>query len=140
MSFDPNKQDWEPVILQKKRTDKDIIKSGGGTVVKKNVSNSNSNKVDNGKSANDFDPEHIKKPPTSNIEMGKAIERGRMAKKIIKNGEEKSMTQADLDRICNLPPNTVKNYENANSDTVVIPAHLLAIERALAIKIPRPHK
>src|SRR5271156_1671907 len=99
MSFNANHQDWDPVVLRKKNTGKD--KGGTGEVIKKPSGQTISTKT-----LNDFDPENITKPVTSNVEVGKAIEKGRMAQKIMKNGEEKTMTQSDLDKLCNLPTNT----------------------------------
>ncbi len=129
-----NQQDWEPVILRKKP----VPGKGNTEIVSKNATNKHSTQSVSGKAANDFDPEHIVAPVTSNIDIGKAIASGRSAKMITKNGEEKPMTQTDLDHACNFPLNTIKTYENGTA--VLNRENLTKIERVLGIKIPRPPK
>ena len=116
-------QDWEPVILRKPGAEKKtetVRKTTGSNVRTIHVSS---------KSANNFDPENMEKPKMTNTSLGKAIQTARMQKK---------MTQKDLDRQCNLPKNTVQDYENDKA--VYVPAQVNAMARVLGVTLPRPKK
>ena len=81
------------------------------------------------KSVDNFDPEHQTNTTVSNKTLASAIQKARA---------EKKMSQSDLDRKCNFPKNTVRNYENCKA--VVKPNELNKLNRVLNVKLPRPKK
>ena len=51
---------------------------------------------------------------------------------------EPKVTQKDLDKKCNFPPNTVRDYENGSAN--VVPAQLNILARVLGVQLKRPTK
>ena len=107
-----NVQDWEPVVFRKR------------PAPKRGPTPSTSRAV-----TNDYDPETVTAPKTSNRSMGLSIQQGRQAK---------GMKQTDLDSTCNLPRGTTSSYESGKA--VYKPNEVNKMARALGITIPRPGK
>jgi putative transcription factor len=128
-----NPQDWEPVILRKPKSaeelKKDGLKNGTMEIVRKQTSTNKKTNQVAPKMANDFDPEHISAPKHSTLDLACAIRNARVAKE---------MKQADLDRVCNFPPNTVQQYENGTA--IINSQQLIKLDRALGLTLPRPKK
>ncbi|VBB17792.1 Multiprotein bridging factor 1 [Yasminevirus sp. GU-2018] len=128
-------QDWDPVILRRKKTDAERIKSGEyETVARKESPNKNSTQLKRD-TLHNFDPESITAPVTSNRDLGLAIQKARCAK--IK-ADGKCMNQTDLDHACGFAKNTVRDYENGTA--VVKPDDINKMNRALGVVLPRPGK
>lgn len=122
-------QDWEPVVLRKHKTKKELNKNTQ-KVPKEVKPNSNSNQPQLSKKLkNDFDPEAIIGQTLSTRELSNAIQQGRVAKE---------MTQSDLDKACMFPKNTTRDYENCSIQ--VNSEQINKMERILGVKLPRPHK
>lgn len=49
-----------------------------------------------------------------------------------------NVTQKDLDKKCNFPPNTVRDYENGSAN--VIPKQLTVLSQVLGVQLKRPTK
>ena len=64
-------------------------------------------------------------------ELSKQIQQARCAK-------EPPVSQRDLDKKCNFPPNTVRDYENGTA--TVIPVQLTILSRELGVQLKRPPK
>lgn len=129
MSQGPIVQDWNEIVLRKKKTKQEQIRDGEVKTVTKKTSNKKNNQIIGSRAANDFDPENIEKLVTSNRDLGIAIMNARNAK---------NMKQSDLDQRCNFPKNTVQNYENGKA--TVVPSQINTLERVLGVKLPRPKK
>ena len=123
-------QDWEPVVIHGTKTKKDLIKSGDMQTVRRNTENKHNSNVLNKTASHDFDPENTTKPTVSNHDLGLAIQRARAAKN--------SMTQSELDKACNFPKNTSRDYENGTA--VIQHEQLNKMNSVLGTKLPRPHK
>lgn len=126
-------QDWEPVVLRKHKTKKELNAANKSTQkVPKDTkpnSNSNSNQQLSKKLKNDFDPEAIVGQTLSTRELSNAIQQGRASKQI---------TQTDLDKACMFPKNTTRDYENCSIQ--VNSEQINKMERVLGVKLPRPNK
>jgi putative transcription factor len=124
-------QDWETRVIKKtsqKKTTDEKLKSGEMKKITRKGLNKNSETISS-KSDNDFDPENITKPVTSTLELKLAIQQARTTKK---------WTQFDLDKACNFPSGTTRDYENGSA--VIKPDQLNKLNRALGVKLPRPAK
>lgn len=126
-------QDWEPVVLQRKKpknTDNE------NTVIAPRNVPLNKPKPEGSKQLlHDFDPDHVSKPLVSNRDLALALQKARIAKI---DADGKPMTQGQLDKACNLPTNTIRDYEACKA--VVSSQQLLTIERFLKVHLPRPPK
>jgi putative transcription factor len=125
-------QDWNTRVLKKdvKLTTDQKLKTGELAKVSRTGLNKSSGKsILGSKDANDFDPENISKLPTSTLELKHAIQEARKNKK---------MSQADLDKACNFPRNTIRDYENGKA--VLVPDQLNKMNTVLGVKLPRPKK
>jgi ribosome-binding protein aMBF1 (putative translation factor) len=112
-------QDWTTVILKKNKSND----TG-------NIKKSTPPKTGLGikiKNLEDNESEKLQSIPTSTKEMGKEIKIGR---------ETKEMGQRDLDKLCNFPANTIRNYENGSA--VVVPGQLSKINKVLGTRIKKP--
>lgn len=119
-----NHQDFDPVFIHREKTKKEKIKAGECETIRRDTKNKDPTKILSNAQAHDFDPENIKKIPTSNLNIKKALETARRNKN--------NMTQNELDKICNLPKNTTKSYEDGSA--VLNPAVLVKMARALGVK------
>lgn len=122
----PSHQDFTPVFIHKDKTKKEKIKDGEVETVRRDTANkgTSTTKVLSNAQAHDFDPENIKKLPVANHNIKKALETARRNKN--------NMTQSDLDKVCNLPKNTTKSYEDGTA--VLNSAILVKMARALGVK------
>lgn len=84
----------------------------------------------------DFDPENITKPRLAGNELGRAIQKARSEKKNPSTG--RAYTQSDLDKACNLPKNTVRDYENGTAK--YNPDYVNRMAKVLDVVLPRPAK
>lgn len=126
----PN-QDWEPVIIRRPKTKAD--KSNVEVVPKASASHPNKKLPNLNKTVlHDFDPENVSKPPTADTNLKQAIQAARMAKK---KPDGSTMTQADLDKACQFPKNTVRDYENGTA--VVVSQQITKMNQVLGVKLPR---
>lgn len=126
-------QDWEQRVLKKDnrvKTTEEKLKTGEMVkVVRQGINKNSKSTSGSSKSDNDFDPENISKPVTSTLELKLAIQQARTTKK---------WTQSDLDKLCNFPSGTIRDYENG---TAVIKADQLnKLNKAFGVKLPRPKK
>jgi ribosome-binding protein aMBF1 (putative translation factor) len=64
-------------------------------------------------------------------ELSKQIQQARCAK-------EPPLSQKDLDKKCNFPSNTVRDYENGTAS--VVPSQLAILSRELNVQLKRPPK
>jgi ribosome-binding protein aMBF1 (putative translation factor) len=96
---------------------------------KKYHSNKKNETILSSRQANDFDPETVKAPTISSKDLANAIQAGRQAK---------NLKQSDLDKLCNFPLNTTRDYESCKA--VVNPNQLNTYNRVLDVKLPRPNK
>ena len=121
----PIRQDLKTVVLHRKPTEKELRDKGLIAVEKKKqvVLNSQSSDVADFRK---IENETISLPH-STVDLGQAIQSGRTAKK---------MSQSDLDKKCNFPANTVKNYESGKA--IVKPSDITKMEHELGVKLPRP--
>ena len=104
-------QQWDSVILSKK--------------TKTNKSHTRSEK----KSIGIFDPEQQTKNTVSNKTLSSAIRKAR---------SEKKLSQTAVDKACNFPKNTVRDYENCKA--VINPNQLNKLNSFFGVKLPRPKK
>jgi|SRR5579863_10468703 ribosome-binding protein aMBF1 (putative translation factor) len=124
-------QDLEPVILRREKTKKEMVKTKEIQAVRKQQP-ANGNAVTptlSKKSANDYDPENLQAPTTSNHDLGTALQQARMTK---------NLTQTELDNRCSFPKNTVRDYENGTAK--IVPDQLNKLNSVLSVKLPRPKK
>lgn len=130
-------QDWETVVIQREKTKEEKIKSGEvDTVRRQQTANSHTVTVSK-KLANDFDPENIQKVATSTHELGQAIASARSNLKSRSN-PDRTMTQSELDQVCQFPKNTVRDYENGTGK--IVSGQLNTLNRVLGVVLPRPKK
>ena len=104
-------QQWDKVVLSKKP--------------KPNNFHSQNEK----KSNDNFDPDQQTNITISNKTLAIAIQKARAEKKI---------TQTEVDRSCNFPKNTVRDYENCKA--VINSNQLNKLNRVFGVKLPRPKK
>ena len=130
MSDHPH-QDWEPVVLRKTKTTKELVKEGSDKVntVRRSTSNTHAKSVPAKKKDFDFDPANATKIAVSNHDLALAIQNAR---------KDKSMTQQQLDNACNFAKNTTRDYENGTA--VVSINQIVLMDRILGTKLPRPTK
>lgn len=122
-----NHQDFTPVFIRRQKTTKDKLKTGEAETVRKDTNNKGvgvTTKILSNAQAHDFDPENIKKLPVTTHSIKQALETARRNKN--------NMTQSDLDKVCNLPKNTTKSYEDGTA--IVNSAVLVKMARALGVK------
>lgn len=122
-------QDWDTAVIHTTKTKKDLIKSGEFQTVRKNTENKQKTNVLNKTASHDFDPENTQKPIVSNHDLGLAIQQARCAK---------TKTQSELDKACNFPKNTTKEYENGTA--IILHEQLNKMNNVLETKLPRPNK
>lgn len=122
-------QDWNPVVFRREKTKEQKIKAGEITAVRKQQPSNGHGTVVSKQMANDFDPENIQGVVTSNHALGKAIQ-------LARSNLDRPMTQADLDRACSFPKNTVRDYENGTAK--IVPEQLNTLNRILGVVLPRP--
>ncbi len=123
----PNYQDFTPMVIHRDKTKKEKIKDGDVETVRRDTNNkgvTGTTKILSNVQAHDFDPENIKKLPVSNHNIKKAIETARRNKN--------NMTQSNLDKVCNLPKNTTKSYEDGTA--IINSVVLVKMARALGVK------
>lgn len=106
-------QDWKKVVLSK----------NAKTKTNNNHGNNEKKLVDK------FDPENQTKLNVSNHELANAIRKIR---------SEKKMSQSEVDKSCDFPKNTVRDYENCKA--VIDPNQLNKLNRLFGVKLPRPKK
>lgn len=126
-----SEQDWETRVIKKdqsRQTDEEKIKSGKMAKLSKANPNKPST-ILSSKITNDFDPENISAPVKITMDLKLAIQQARNAK---------DMTQTDLDKACNFPSGTTKDYENGKA--VIKPLQLDKMNTVLKVKLPRPKK
>ena len=126
-----NEQDLTPVVFRKLKTKKELIRSGETETVAKSTGTTNkqTQQIVSKKVATDFDPENISQPLTSNIDLGKAIALARASK---------GLSQADVDKQCNFPKNTVRDYENGKA--IINHDFISKLNNVLGTRLPRPSK
>lgn len=113
-------QDWTPIVLHKQISSTDAARSGHVISIPKYSTNSINKFIDD----NEIHPINI-----STKEIGLVIQNGR---------KQKNLSQKDLDKLCNFPPNTCQLYENGKA--VIVTEQLNKIAKHLGIKIPRHKK
>jgi putative transcription factor len=121
----PITQDLKEVVIRRKQTKEEAIRKGLGTIEKKHEAGTN-HQTSSVADARKLDNEEIT-IPYSTVELGKKIQTARVAK---------NMKQVDLDKVCNFPRNTIRDYEN--STCVTKQDQITKMERALGVKLPRP--
>ena len=119
-----NQQDFTPVFIHRDKTKKEKIKDGDVETVRRDTKNKDTTKLLSNTQAHDFDPENIKKLPTSDHNIKTALQNARRNKN--------NMKQDELDKLCNLPKNTTKSYEDGTA--VLNSAILVKMARALGVK------
>jgi ribosome-binding protein aMBF1 (putative translation factor) len=119
-----NFQDFTPLIIHKDKTKKEKVRAGEIETVRRDTKNKDTTKILSNADANNFDPENIKKPPTANLNIKTALQTARRNKN--------NMKQDELDKLCNLPKNTTKSYEDGTA--ILNSAHLVKMARALGVK------
>jgi len=107
-------QDWEDKIFRKPIKPATKVQPPSASQI---------NKVSN------FDPDSITAPTQSTLPLGSAIQQARTSKQ---------MTQADLDKACSFPRNTVRKYES--NETVYNAAEVNKMAGVLGVTLPRPQK
>lgn len=123
----PITQDLKTVVLHRKPTKAEAIRKGNVVTEKKYSAGTNKQGTT---VANTIKVENEEiSLPYSTADLGRAIQTARTAK---------NMKQSDLDKACNFPANTVRNYENGTA--IVNQAQITKMERALGsgTKLPRP--
>lgn len=122
-------QDWKSVVLIKTKTKDEEIKSGNFVTEKKidGGKNKNATKMAHGdvnlqKLENDDDY----KLPTVSYNFKMELQKARTAKKL---------TQAQLAQQCNIPVNTIKDYETGKG--IINNNHLNVINRKLGCKLKK---
>ena len=114
-------QDFTTVVFRKEPTKKEngepILKHGAGKNHKKNDEASLARKIEN---------EQIKLP-TSTEEIKKGMIKGR---------SDKKLTQEQLAKLCSLPKQTIRDYENGSG--VVKLSELQAINKVLGTTLHKP--
>lgn len=83
----------------------------------------------------DFDPENAPSVVYTSNDLSSSIKTARNIK-LMPSGEV--MTQAELDKACGLPKNTVRDYENGTATYNA--EHINKIARVLGVNLPRPKK
>jgi ribosome-binding protein aMBF1 (putative translation factor) len=122
-----NTQDWTPIILKKSLNKEDLIKKLPHDIEKKY--HGGENKVNDELNLRKLDSnEEVVKPPISNAILSKQLQTARLSKKL---------SQDELNKICNLPPNTIKNYEL--NKAIAKTSELSAIGKKLGISLKMPH-
>jgi len=117
-------QDWKPVVFKKTKplNEQEASRRGLITAQKKDVSNKSSN-GDNKLQRKVNETETDKLPrPTRNL--AQQIQRARI---------DKSITQKNLDKMCNFKPHTVAGYENCTC--VVKQNELNSLSKALGLTL-----
>ena len=107
------------------------MKSGNSETIRRKSYKANTQLVStiNAKLVNDFEAVgSVLKP---HLELCQSIQKGRLT-------HQPPLTQHDLDKLCNFPLNTIKNYENGTAKYVS--EHVTRMERVLKIRLPRPKK
>lgn len=129
--FGPITQDWKPITIKRPLTREEIKqnKKNNSTTVRRETNNKVINSSINGKKANNYDPEQIKPPQTSNMEFSKALQQARM---------KKGLTQVELNNQCNFPTNTIRNLENKKG--ILIGNQIEKLNNVLNTKLPRQKK
>lgn len=123
-------QDWNPLVFKREKTKKELIKAGQCESVRRDINNKNGNDIVIGKkNINDYDPENIDVPVVSNRDLCIALQKAR---------QNKNITQSELDKMCNFPKNTVRDYENGSA--IIHVAQIMKMNTALGVKLPRPVK
>lgn len=110
-------QDWDEVVLRKETQNKNNIKKQPKPSAKE---------IDK---VNNFDPDAIQKPTLVGLSLGSAIQKARA---------DKNMSQADLDKACSLPKNTIQKYES--NKATYNAAEVNKISNVLGVALPRPQK
>ena len=121
----PITQDLKQVILHRKPTKEEAIRKGLTVTEKKHAGGTN-HQASSAVNARKLENEEIALP-YSTVELGKQIQTARTTK---------GMKQEDLDKACNFPKNTTRDYEN--SKCVVKQDQITKMERALGVKLSRP--
>lgn len=117
-------QDWDTVVFNKKKTTEQARRDGETHAVRRMKGDRPSSNF-----ANDFDPETAATPTISNLSLSSAMQKARSAK---------GLTQAQLNQECNLPKNTIRDYESGKA--VYNAAQVNRIARHLGVTLPRPRK
>ena len=117
-------QDWDTVVFNKKKTTEQARRDGETQAVRRMKGDRPSSNF-----TNDFDPETAATPTTSNLSLSSAMQKARSAK---------GLTQAQLNQECNLPKNTIRDYESGKA--VYNAAQVNRIARHLGVTLPRPRK
>ena len=108
-----NNQDWSTVIIGKGTKEKEKGKGPSRTVSKELTDN--------------FDPESSATIKTSDHSLAISLQQARQNSKI---------TQSELDKACNLPAGTTRNYENGSA--AYRPNEVYKMARVLKVTLPRP--
>jgi ribosome-binding protein aMBF1 (putative translation factor) len=125
-------QDWNTVVITKQKTKKDLIKSGAKTLEKKYDGGKNKQTSGAVQDLRTIEDDVITTLPHSDRSLSLQIQQARLAKQV--GGH--TMTQSDLNKACNLPANTVRDYENG---TAIVKQHeLTAMSRALGVMLKKP--
>jgi len=117
-------QDWEPCVVQRVRTKKELIKAGECETHKKFDGGTNSQKKVDVKK---LDSDDIVVPVKSNHDLGLQIQQARLAKK---------MNQKELDQKCNFPKNTINEYESGKA--IYNQTQIDTISKVLGIRLKKP--
>lgn len=129
MSFQ-NTQDWTTVTLSKKKTKEEDIKAGNyETVTRKSYTGNKHSTSISTKEANDF--ENVTPIVKSHLALHQSIKKARESR-------DCQMTQSELDKACNFPVNTVRNYENGTA--IYVSMQVTKMQEVLKVKLPRPPK
>jgi ribosome-binding protein aMBF1 (putative translation factor) len=120
-------QDWTPVVITKRKTKSELLKSGERRILeKKPEAGANHHSSITGYEVRNLESTELVAPIRSDT----------IALQIQQARQIKSMSQADLNKACNLPLNTVRRYENGTA--VIKQNELTAMSKVLGISIKKP--
>jgi hypothetical protein len=121
-------QDWTPVVLRRNKTHAEKIKAGQFVVEKRAVpTNKPKQEIINKGDANDYEAVGSVAKPDMTLRSA-----------IMKCRVELQMTQSDLDKKCNFPQNTTRDYENGTA--AILLQQLNIYDKILKTHLPRPRK
>jgi ribosome-binding protein aMBF1 (putative translation factor) len=121
-------QDWKPLVMVKNKTKEEEIKSGNFTTEKKvdGGKNNSATKINNDVNLKKLENDEDYKLPTVSYNFKMELQKARTAKKL---------TQAQLAQQCNIPVNTIKDYESGKG--IINTNHLNSINRKLGSKLKK---